>query len=198
MQIYLSPTVGIITLFVGFIISAAIRAPFETKSKKVTAVKYQRDGLEVFLLAMMTVGLIVVPLVYAFTDVFSFADHPLPAAAYWIGVVFLLAYLWLFYRSHADLGTNWSVTLEIKDKHALITHGVYSRIRHPMYTSIYFYAIAQLLLLPNWVAGSASLVAFTLLYVCRIGREERMMAETFGDTYTEYSRKTKRLIPYLF
>ncbi len=194
----MSPTVGIVTLFVGFIISAAIRAPFEARSKKVATIKNQRDELEVFLLVMMAVGLIVIPLVYALTDVFSFADHALPAAAYWIGVLFLIAYLWLFYRSHADLGTNWSVTLEIKNNHALITSGVYSRIRHPMYTSIYFYAIAQLLLFPNWIAGAASLLAFTLMYACRIAREERMMAETFGDTYTDYARKTKRLIPGLF
>lgn len=194
----MSPAVGIITLFVGFIISVAIRAPFESRSKKVATIKDHRDGLEIFLLLMMSVGLVVVPLVYVFTDVFSFADHPLPAPGYWVGVLFLIAYLWLFYRSHVDLGTNWSVTLEIKDKHALITSGVYRRIRHPMYTSIYFYAIAQLLLLPNWVAGSTSLVAVTLMYVCRVAREERMMAEEFGDAYLDYARRTKRLIPDLY
>jgi protein-S-isoprenylcysteine O-methyltransferase Ste14 len=44
--------------------------------------------------------------------------------------------LWLFYRSHADLGTNWSITLEIREQHRLITQGVYRRIRHPMYSAL--------------------------------------------------------------
>ena len=33
-----------------------------------------------------------------------------------------------------DLGTNWSITLEVREQHRLISHGVYRRIRHPMYS----------------------------------------------------------------
>ena len=35
------------------------------------------------------------------------------------------ASLALFYVVHRDLGRSWSVTLELRDDHALITHGVY-------------------------------------------------------------------------
>ena len=41
---------------------------------------------------------------------FSFADFPLRAAPLLAGIACLAAGLWLFYRSHADLGTNWSIT----------------------------------------------------------------------------------------
>jgi hypothetical protein len=35
--------------------------------------------------------------------------------------------LWLFYRSHADLGTNWSITLEVREQHRLITKPALSK-----------------------------------------------------------------------
>ena len=51
------------------------------------------------------------------------------------------------------LGRNWSITLEIRDSHRLVTDGLYRYVRHPMYTSFWLWAIAQALLIPNWIAG---------------------------------------------
>jgi protein-S-isoprenylcysteine O-methyltransferase Ste14 len=39
------------------------------------------------------------------------------------------------------------------------------------------------------------LAAFGILFALRIGAEERMMLETFGDEYAAYRARTKRLIP---
>jgi protein-S-isoprenylcysteine O-methyltransferase Ste14 len=103
--------------------------------------------------------------------------------------------LWLFYRSHADLGTNWSITLEVRERHRLITQGVYRGVRHPMYSALALYAIGQALVIPNWIAGLSNLIAFAVLFALRIGAEERMMAEQFGAEYAAYAARTKRLIP---
>jgi protein-S-isoprenylcysteine O-methyltransferase Ste14 len=80
--------------------------------------------------------------------------------------------LWLFYRSHADLGTNWSITLEVREHHRLITQGVYYRIRHPMYSALVLYSLGLALVIPNWVAGPANLVAFSILFTLRSGSSE--------------------------
>ena len=103
--------------------------------------------------------------------------------------------LWLFHRSHADLGTNWSITLQVRENHSLITQGVYRRIRHPMYAALFLYSIGQLLALPNWIAGPSYLVTFGILYALRVRAEERMMLEEFGAEYAAYLRRTKRLVP---
>ena len=103
--------------------------------------------------------------------------------------------LWLFYRSHADLGTNWSITLEVREEHRLITEGVYRGVRHPMYSALLLYSVGQALVIPNWVAGPSNLLAFAVLLALRIRAEERMMNERFGDEYAAYSARTKRLIP---
>ncbi len=49
----------------------------------------------------------------------------------------MVAALWLFWRSHADLGRNWSQAFELRKGHELITHGVYRVVRHPMYAAIW-------------------------------------------------------------
>jgi len=105
--------------------------------------------------------------------------------------------LLLFYRSHADLGRNWSISLQIRNEHRLVTTGIYRLIRHPMYSSFFLFAVAQLMLLPNWFAGATGLVGVGMLYAFRIRQEERMMIERFGAEYRDYMAHTARLIPWL-
>ena len=106
--------------------------------------------------------------------------------------------LYLFYAVHRDLGRSWSVTLELRDKHALITHGVYRYVRHPMYSAFWMWAIAQALLLPNWLAGLSGIAGFGTLYFCRVRNEERMMQAAFGAEYEDYAARTKRIIPGIY
>ncbi len=49
--------------------------------------------------------------------------------------------------------------------------------------------------LPNWLVGPSYLVPLTILVACRVGAEERMMVEQFGDEYTAYVSRSKRLVP---
>ncbi len=109
----------------------------------------------------------------------------------------MAAALWLFWRSHADLGPNWSVTLELRKGHQLVQRGVYRSIRHPMYASIWLFSMGQGLLLDNWLAGWSALASFAPLYFVRTPREEQMMCEFFGQEYRDYMRQTGRLLPRL-
>ena len=184
--------------FVGFISYTAIRGVYARRTKQVPRVHRQVDGLEKALLLLVIPSGLLLPLLYLFTPVLSFADYRLPAFAAWCGAVLMLFAIWLFWRSHADLGTNWSATLELAQDHQLVTHGVYRSIRHPMYASILMWGLAQGLLLPNWLAGWSAFVPFSVLYLIRTPREEQMMCEFFGDAYRNYMRRTGRLIPRLW
>jgi protein-S-isoprenylcysteine O-methyltransferase Ste14 len=112
-----------------------------------------------------------------------------------VGVVCLAVGLWLFARSHADLATNWSITLEVRDKHRLVTQGIYRALRHPMYSALLLYSFGQALVVPNWIAGPSYGVAMSHLVAFRLGPEERMMREEFGKDYEAYLGRTKRLVP---
>lgn len=188
---------GYALLMLGFLGTVIIRAPHGKKSRLIPVVENRKNGLEIFLVALVSLTMIFSPILGA-SGLLSFADYELHPVELWVGSAALMFYFWLFHRSHADLGANWSVSLQLRDRHQLVTSGVYSRIRHPMYTAFYVYGLAQLLLLPNWVAGPSFLVAWTLLYALRVGKEERMMRERFGALYDEYMARTKRLVPFLF
>ena len=129
-------------------------------------------------MAISATGLGIVPAVYVLSGVPHFADYAFRPLQAWLGAAAFAASLWLFHRTHKDLGRNWSVTLEVRDRHALVTNGVYSRVRHPMYSAFWLWAVAQALLLPNWIAGPAGLVGFGTLFFLRVGREEALMTET--------------------
>jgi len=183
--------------FAGLVAWYVIRYPFERRAKKVGVTKSLFGWRESGLLAMAFLGLWVIPAIYTLTGFPAALDRPLIPAIAILGIVMLCAALFLFYRSHADLGKNWSISLEIRSEHRLVSTGIYRFIRHPMYSSFFLMAVAQLLLLPNWFAGVTGLVGVGMLYAFRIRQEERMMMERFGAEYQNYMSRTARLIPWL-
>lgn len=138
-----------------------------------------------------------IPALYCLTGFPAALDRPFVPLAAWVGLIVLLSALWLFRRSHHDLGKNWSVTLKVREQHELIRHGVYRWVRHPMYSSFFLLGAAQLLLVPNWFAGAAGLMGAMLLFVFRAFREEHMMIDIFGEEYRSYMAETKRIIPWV-
>jgi protein-S-isoprenylcysteine O-methyltransferase Ste14 len=104
----------------------------------------------------------------------------------------------MFQLTHRALGRNWSISLDVREDHQLVTDGIYRKIRHPMYTAFWLWAVAQALLLPNWVAGFSGIIGFGILFFGRVAREEQMMLEIFGDRYREYMARTYRVIPLIF
>jgi protein-S-isoprenylcysteine O-methyltransferase Ste14 len=170
---------------------------FERRTKGIEKGVRRIDAVEKVLLVFVAVGNFILPVLYLFTPFLAFADYRLPAFVPWCGSATMVAALWLFWRSHSDLGLNWSAFLEMRKDHQLIRQGVYRSIRHPMYVSIFLFGVAQALMLQNWVAGLSGLVTFVPLYLVRTPREERMMREWFGEEYQDYVRQTGRIIPRL-
>lgn len=175
--------------------SFLIRAPHDRHSKSITVLQNRRGKLEIVLIALMGVAVVVLPALYTLTSVLAFADYPLTHPAFVVGFALVFVWLVLLYKAHADLGPNWSITLQLREHHQLVTTGVYAKVRHPMYTALFAHAFAQAALIANWIAGPAMLVAFTLMFALRLRPEERMMRERFGAEYEAYVQRTKRLLP---
>jgi protein-S-isoprenylcysteine O-methyltransferase Ste14 len=190
----LHPWIAKALVLAGTALMIGIRAPHGHRNRKVKVARSYRTRLETGLLVLAWIGFFV-PLLWVASPAFSFAEFPLLIGPLAAGVMCLGSGLWLFYRSHADLGTNWSITLEVHEQHRLITQGVYRRIRHPMYLALALYSVGQALVIPNWVAGPSNLIAFAILFALRFRAEERMMIEGFGAEYAAYSARTDRLIP---
>lgn len=187
-----------IVFVICIVLTGFIRKPYERETKDNTIIDNRKTPLENGLLAFVSLGLFVLPLVYLVTPLLNFANYELPVWANVLGIVIFAGSHYLFWRSHRDLGKNWSPTLQVREDHILITNGIYQRIRHPMYTAIMLWTIAQALLLTNWIAGLSGIITFGTLYILRVGNEENMMLEQFGGQYQEYRQRTKRLVPFLF
>jgi protein-S-isoprenylcysteine O-methyltransferase Ste14 len=186
-----------IIYWLAIVVEIIIRAPHNKKRKAEKMSEQRITGQEMLVLNLLLLGGFVLPLIYSATDWLDFANYSLPDWAGWLGVVLIVAALYVFWRAHADLGLNWSPSLEIREKHELITRGIYHVIRHPMYASQWILVIAQPLLLQNWIAGFSGLLAFIPFYILRVRAEEQMMSETFGDQYREYMKKTGAVLPKL-
>lgn len=194
----MDPLVAKIIYIAGYwVANFVIRAP-HIKAHRRTPIRAQRKTrTDTSLFVATSVGGFLIPLLYVLTPLFSFADYSIPRWLGVTGVAILVLGDWVFWKSHQDLGRNWSPTLDIREDHRLVTEGLYQRIRHPMYLSLWLLVISQAMILPNYVAGFSGLVPFAILYFQRVQKEERMMLEEFGSAYEAYLQKTGRLIPKL-
>ncbi len=90
---------------------------------------------------------------------------------------------------------NLNIVPTLKDKHQLVTHGIYRFIRHPMYTSVLLFCLACALTINN---NQATIVMFVLLVdlILKSNVEEKLLSERF-TTYSNYKNKTGRFLPFL-
>ena len=171
-----------------------MRSIHTTKYRTLKTILDKKTSLDLVLLALSGIGMLI-PLVFIFSSILDFANYSLPNWIGWIGALLFSQAIWLLWRSHADLGRNWTPILGIRNGHNLVTEGVYKYIRHPMYAAHILWAIAQVLMLHNWIAGYSLLLVVVPQYLSRVNDEEQMMLEQFGEEYKTYINKTGRIIP---
>ncbi len=184
-------------LFIAFMASWYTIRMCLTDSQPLEVTQETGRSRERALAFVVGIGMVVVPLLALATPLLDFAAYPALPAQYIFGGVVWIAGSFVFYCSHRDLGAFWSAHLELRKGHALVTCGIYSHMRHPMYSAIFLITLAQALLLTNWIAGLIGLVLFALLYALRVGKEEQMMADQFGSEWDAYASRTPRLVPRL-
>ncbi|HKG54992.1 MAG TPA: isoprenylcysteine carboxylmethyltransferase family protein [Anaerolineales bacterium] len=127
----------------------------------------------------------------------AFASLSFPDWLRWAGVALTLAGFALLQWAQVTLGKSWSDTPRMMNEQALITSGPYQFIRHPIYTAFILILGSVLLISANWFIGLAWLSMTVLEVASRVGFEESLMLEYFGDQYRDYMQKTGRLLPRL-
>lgn len=123
-----------------------------------------------------------------------------------LGEVDLARYIGLALFALGFMAVNWaeavldrqfSVEVTIQKDHKLITGGPYRHLRHPRYLGIIVFTAGISLVFRSWPA--LILVALlTLVLLWRIGDEERLMSREFGEEWQAYTRRTHRLIPFIY
>jgi protein-S-isoprenylcysteine O-methyltransferase Ste14 len=136
-----------------------------------------------------------IPLIWLLTPFLNDFKIEFPDWLRIVGIVISIISLFYFRWIHKTLGESWSPTLEIIKGHQLIQIGVYKRIRHPMYSQMLIWAIAQCLIISNYIAGFSGLIVWVVFYLIRVPKEEKMMTEYYGDEYLAYIKQTGKILP---
>jgi protein-S-isoprenylcysteine O-methyltransferase Ste14 len=95
------------------------------------------------------------------------------------------------------LGRRFSGLVAIQPGHALVTDGLYSRIRNPSYLGLLILSLGWAL---AFRSGAGVLLAALNIpsLVARMNSEERLLQAQFGREYEAYRARTWRLLPGLY
>jgi len=180
-----------------FILLTFIRLYYARKAGKAgEKVSVDREGkFGATLLRLFNSLAVIATLMYLIApQLMRWSALPMPAWLRWIGVVVGFVTISLFL--HRALGENWSTSVETKEQHTLVTSGPYRWVRHPMYATMFVWALAFFLLSTKWFVGITWL-ALGIMAASRAGKEEAALTEKFGAEYRAYMQRTGRFLPGL-
>ncbi len=147
-------------------------------------------GISVGYIACALLLLVIAPVEHVWSR------HHVPLAQTLIGALIGLAGLALGMLSFQALGRNFRVFAAPRRSGTLITTGVYSKIRHPMYIAViaatggYAIAFSSFYSIPLWIGCAA-------FYVIKAVKEEDLLSAKYPE-YDEYRRRTWRFIPHVW
>jgi protein-S-isoprenylcysteine O-methyltransferase Ste14 len=127
---------------------------------------------------------------------------PLLPMPQWAMVVILIAAiviailsLWLSIAAIRTLGKQWTYVARVIEGHRLITEGPYNLVRNPIYLAMFGALVATGLVFSKWWAFFPAVVVFLVGTWIRIRSEEKLLCATFGQEWTDYTRRAPALFP---
>jgi protein-S-isoprenylcysteine O-methyltransferase Ste14 len=114
----------------------------------------------------------------------------------WVGVVLAVAGIGVATWARVCLGRSWGMPMTVRVKPKLVRSGPYRVVRHPIYSGLLVALVGSALATGSGVLPAA--IGSAAYFVLSLRVEEADMAESFPDDYPEYSKHTKRLIPFVY
>ena len=115
-----------------------------------------------------------------------------------IGIGLFVAGLLLRWWAIVTLGRFFTVDVTIEKDHEVVKRGPFRFVRHPSYTGVLLAFVGFALTLGNWAAFFVILLPIFVAFTFRMKVEEEALTAALGSRYTDYMRRTKRLIPFLY
>jgi protein-S-isoprenylcysteine O-methyltransferase Ste14 len=134
-------------------------------------------------------GIAVVGLFYLVTKNYIFTKNPIVIIIQLCSIVFMIwARITFGIRSfHATANTT---------KGGLVTNGPYRWLRHPIYAAVIYFSWASVISFP-FIDTILAVILISVGLFVRMILEEKSLKLTY-DNYVEYSKHTKRIIPFIF
>ena len=119
----------------------------------------------------------------------------LPDWVYYVGIVFMVAGTAFRQWSIAVLGRFFSGVIGVQNDQKVVEAGPYRLIRHPSYTGVLIFVVGMGLAVQSWAAILVEIAIFGVVYGYRIFVEEKVLINELGNSYVQYKKRTKRVIP---
>ena len=173
---------------------AAFKIPEFGKKKNAVKKKVDRQHLAVTFLQITSLLLIIAA---PFSDRRNFLEISLPdTIRFAVLILYIIGFL-IMHLVEAYMGKQFTVEVSIQEDHKLFTEVPFHYIRHPRYSGMIIFTLGLSLIFKSWIA----LILFFLIILIllwRINDEEKQMHQEFGERWEEYSKKTWRLIPFIY
>lgn len=114
-----------------------------------------------------------------------------------ISIFLSIISVWLAVLAINELGKQWSIAARLIEGHKLVTTGVYSIVRHPIYTAMLGMLLATGLAVSHWLVLAAGLIVFLIGTKIRTNFEEGLLAGAFGKDFEEWKAKVPGLMPFV-
>ena len=132
------------------------------------------------------------------TSIYPAARLPHPRAFYFLGLLLFVTGVVLRWIAIIRLGKFFTVDVAIAKEHRLVDSGPYRFVRHPSYTGALVAFVGFGFCLGNYLSILCVMVPITAAFLWRIRIEERALLDALGDDYCVYTRRTKRLLPFIY
>jgi protein-S-isoprenylcysteine O-methyltransferase Ste14 len=96
------------------------------------------------------------------------------------------------------LGSSFTGDVQARAGQRIVTSGAYALVRHPSYTAGILMNGGIGFALGSWASAALLIITSIAVYIYRIAVEERALLSAVGDSYREFMRTRKRLIPYVY
>ncbi len=146
---------------------------------------------------LMPLGLILAVPVAVYDRIHGPAANP-PGMVSTLGLLLSLGAIVLGVSARAYLGRSYAPRPARTANGQLVTDGPYRWIRHPMYSAALLWSLGWPLIMSSLLGAAAALVFVIPALRVRMLREEEALAAAFGEVYTAYRAKTRRLVPYIY
>ena len=95
--------------------------------------------------------------------------------------------------AQVQMKQSWRIGIDYENKTNLVTSGLFSKTRNPIYLFLLFSLIGLFLILPNAVTFAVLFAAYLVLHIT-MRLEEDFLSKQHGQAYLSYKSKVARLI----
>lgn len=97
--------------------------------------------------------------------------------------------------ARVHIGSNWGMPMAVQEEAELVTSGPYAYVRNPIYSGSLLAMFGTALAVGMWWLIPFAFVCIYFLYSAK--QEEKLMMRQFPDTYPDYKKRTKMIIPFV-